>query len=285
MSVPTPVIRPVVMTDEEAETRPRGHQDARHAGQGLPSITFAMTVSALDCTGCGSCVDVCPGMKGNKALTMKPLDTQAWTSRDVFDYGLHAREPRSRSPSSRPPPSRAASSSSPCFEFSGACAGCGETPYAKLVTQLFGDRMYIANATGCSSIWGGSAPSTPYTVNKQGRGPAWANSLFEDNAEFGYGMNLAVGSRARPPQRTWPEPSPRTRPPAAAVSPLRPELAQPPHGRPRALAPPARPSPPPWPRPSPRARPTPPTCRRSTDMQDMLGQEVRLDLRRRRLGL
>ena len=147
-------------------------------------------MSALDCTGCGSCVNVCPGKKGEKALSMMPLESQL-AEQEVFNYGLTLDEKPEVAAKFKQTTVKGSQFKQPLLEFSGACAGCGETPYAKLVTQLFGDRMYIANATGCSSIWGGSAPSTPYTTNKLGKGPAWANSLFEDNAEYGYGMFLA----------------------------------------------------------------------------------------------
>ena len=157
---------------------------------GMPGMKFAMTVSALDCTGCGVCAQVCPGMKGNKALEMKALDTQI-PEQEMFAYGQKLPKKAEVSAKFAPTTVKGSQFKQPLLEFSGACAGCGETPYAKLTTQLFGDRMYIANATGCSSIWGGSAPSTPYTVNAEGKGPAWANSLFEDNAEYGYGMMLA----------------------------------------------------------------------------------------------
>ena len=153
-------------------------------------MNFVMTTSVMDCTGCGSCVNVCPGKKGAKALTMAPLAEQA-EAQETFNYGLKLVEKPEVLEKFKETTVKGSQFKQPLLEFSGACAGCGETPYAKLVTQLFGDRMYIANATGCSSIWGGSAPSTPYTVNKEGKGPAWANSLFEDNAEYGYGMWLA----------------------------------------------------------------------------------------------
>ena len=146
--------------------------------------------SVLDCTGCGSCANVCPGMKGAKALTMKPLATQL-AKEALFTYGRSLPEKPEVLEKFKETTVKGSQFKQPLLEFSGACAGCGETPYAKLITQLFGDRMYIANATGCSSIWGNSSPSTPYTVNKAGRGPAWDNSLFEDNAEFGMGMLLA----------------------------------------------------------------------------------------------
>ena len=189
---PHAVIRPVIMNAEEAENAPEGMKSK--PATGLPGYQFAMTVSTLDCTGCGSCASVCPGMKGNKALVMKPIDTQLEEQKNfLFGYDLPSKtEVHEKFKTTTVKGSQFLQ---PMLEFSGACAGCGETPYAKLVTQLFGERMYIANATGCSSIWGGSSPSTPYTVNKNGHGPAWANSLFEDNAEYGYGMFLGVTAR------------------------------------------------------------------------------------------
>ena len=185
---PHAVIRPVVMTAEEAAKAPEGTKMADCTG--LPGMKFAMTVSVMDCTGCGSCVNVCPGRKGVKALTMKPLAEQH-EQQDVYNYGQKLPKKQEVADKFKETTVKGSQFKQPLLEFSGACAGCGEPPYAKLATQLFGDRMYIANATGCSSIWGGSAPSTPYTVNAEGRGPAWANSLFEDNAEYGYGMYLA----------------------------------------------------------------------------------------------
>ena len=149
---------------------------------GMPGMNFVMTISTLDCTGCGSCVQVCPGMKGNKALAMSPIDNER-PGQEVFDYGVKLDPKPEVLAKFKDTTVKGSQFKQPLLEFSGACGGCGETPYAKLVTQLFGDKMYIANATGCSSIWGGSAPATPYTVNKQGHGPAWQNSLFEDNAE------------------------------------------------------------------------------------------------------
>ncbi|MGN1011707.1 MAG: 2-oxoacid:acceptor oxidoreductase family protein, partial [Clostridia bacterium] len=184
---PHAVIRPVVMTDEEVAAAPESVKAVPMTG--VPGKHFAMTVSSLDCTGCASCVNVCPGRKGAKALEMKPLESQL-SEQKVFDYGLDIPEKIEVGEKFKPATLKGSQFRRPLLEFSGACAGCGETPYAKLVTQLYGERMYIANATGCSSIWGGSAPSTPYTVNKDGKGPAWANSLFEDNAEYGYGMFL-----------------------------------------------------------------------------------------------
>lgn len=185
---PHAVIRPVIMTEEEAAKAPAGTKTANATG--MPGYKFTMSVSALDCTGCGSCVNVCPGKKGNKALTMEKLDTQV-DQQEVFAYGQSLDEKPEVAQKFKESTVKGSQFKQPLLEYSGACAGCGETPYAKLATQLFGDRMYIANATGCSSIWGGSAPTTPYTVNKEGHGPAWANSLFEDNAEYGYGMYLA----------------------------------------------------------------------------------------------
>ncbi|MBE5966889.1 MAG: pyruvate:ferredoxin (flavodoxin) oxidoreductase [Lachnospiraceae bacterium] len=185
---PHAVIRPIAMNAEEAANAPEGMK--KTAMTGMKEYEFAITVSALDCTGCGSCANVCPGKKGSKALTMQSLDAQR-KEQDFFDYGLSLEEKPEVAAKFKDITVKGSQFKQPLLEFSGACAGCGETPYAKLVTQLFGDRMYIANATGCSSIWGGSMPSTPYTVNKQGRGPAWSNSLFEDNAEYGYGMYLA----------------------------------------------------------------------------------------------
>ena len=187
---PHACIRPVVMDANEVVEAPRGTKMHDMRGKGCEIYAYAMTVSVMDCTGCGSCEAVCPAK--TKALTMKPLNTQL-EEQKVFDYGME-QVSRKQTPFAKETV-KGSQFEQPLFEFSGACAGCGETPYVKLVTQLFGDRMYIANATGCSSIWGGSAPSTPYTVNKDGCGPAWENSLFEDGAEFGYGMNLAVNAR------------------------------------------------------------------------------------------
>lgn len=185
---PHAVIRPVVMNEEEAAKAPAGMKMKDMTG--MPGMKFAMTISAYDCSGCGSCSQVCPGMKGNKALTMKPMETQL-ESQEKFDYGRTLSVKPEVLEKFKETSVKGSQFKQPLLEFSGACAGCGETPYAKLVTQLFGDRMYIANATGCSSIWGGSAPATPYTTNEKGHGPAWNNSLFEDNAEFGLGMTLA----------------------------------------------------------------------------------------------
>ena len=187
---PHSCIRPMVMDANEVVEAPKGTRMHDMRGKGCEIYAYTMTVSVMDCTGCGSCVSVCPAK--TKALTMKPLASQL-AEQKVFDYGVE-KVSRKQTPFAKETV-KGSQFEQPLFEFSGACAGCGETPYVKLVTQLFGDRMYIANATGCTSIWGGSAPSTPYTVNKEGRGPAWENSLFEDGAEFGYGMNLAVNAR------------------------------------------------------------------------------------------
>ena len=179
MVCPHAVIRPVCLNEEEAKNAPEGMQLVK---QKKTDYQYAIIVSTLDCTGCGSCANVCP----TKSLTMKPIASQL-KSQPVYD----ALSQIDAKPEVLTNNTIGVQYRKPYLEFSGACAGCGETPYAKLATQLYGDRMYIANATGCSSIWGGSAPSTPYTVDKNGHGPAWSNSLFEDNAEFGYGMMLA----------------------------------------------------------------------------------------------
>ncbi len=188
---PHAVIRPIAMTDEEVAASPE--ETNAIPMMGLKDLKFVMTVSTLDCTGCGACANVCPGKKGEKALVMKPIDTQR-PKQALFDYALTVSEKPEVAEKFKFSTVKGSQFKQPLLEFSGACAGCGETPYAKLVTQLFGDRMFIANATGCSSIWGASAPATPYTRNKKGYGPAWQNSLFEDNAEFGLGM--ALGQKA-----------------------------------------------------------------------------------------
>ena len=185
---PHAVIRPVALTEEEVANAPEGLETIDMIG--MPGVKFTMTVSAYDCTGCGSCANVCPGKKGEKALVMENMEANAG-KQDYFDYGREIPVKPEVVAKFKENTVKGSQFKQPLLEFSGACAGCGETPYAKLITQLFGDRMYIANATGCSSIWGNSSPSTPYTVNEKGQGPAWSNSLFEDNAEFGYGMLLA----------------------------------------------------------------------------------------------
>ncbi|MTK14106.1 MAG: pyruvate:ferredoxin (flavodoxin) oxidoreductase [Clostridiaceae bacterium] len=181
---PHAAIRPILLTEEEATKAPATLQvkDAN----GAKGLKFHIAVSPLDCSGCGNCADICPAKE--KALVMKPLDTQLEKA-PTWDYVMAV------SPKANPMSKfnvKGSQFEKPLLEFSGACAGCMETSYAKVVTQLFGDRMMIANATGCSSIWGASAPATPYTVNHRGHGPSWANSLFEDNAEFGLGMYLGV---------------------------------------------------------------------------------------------
>ena len=185
---PHAVIRPVALTEDELAKAPEGTKAIDMIG--MPGMKFTMTVSAYDCTGCGSCVNVCPGKKGEKALVMANMEENA-KEQDVFDFGREIEVKPEVVVKFKANTVKGSQFKQPLLEFSGACAGCGETPYAKLITQLFGDRMYIANATGCSSIWGNSSPSTPYTINEKGQGPAWSNSLFEDNAEFGYGMLLA----------------------------------------------------------------------------------------------
>ena len=185
---PHAVIRPVAMTAEEAAKVPAGMQVLDMTG--MPDMKFAIVVSAYDCTGCGSCANVCPGKKGAKALEMANMEANVGCQTG-FDYAVTLPEKPEVIAKFKEATVKGSQFKTPLLEFSGACAGCGETPYAKLITQLFGDRMYIANATGCSSIWGNSSPSTPYTVNQKGQGPAWSNSLFEDAAEFGYGMLLA----------------------------------------------------------------------------------------------
>ncbi len=185
---PHAAIRAFAMTAEEAEKRPEAMKIKDMTG--MPSYKFSIQVSAKDCVGCGSCANVCPGMKGNKALTMQPFATQEHEQLN-FDYANALPFKPEVLEKFKETTVKGSQFKRPLLEFSGACAGCGETPYAKLATQLFGDRMYIANATGCSSIWGNSSPSTPYTVDHKGHGPAWSNSLFEDAAEFGYGMELA----------------------------------------------------------------------------------------------
>ena len=183
---PHACIRPVVMTEEEAAAAPEGMTYKNMTG--MPQYKFAVTISAYDCTGCGSCVNVCPDKV--QAITMQNFEANAG-EQAYFDYGTALPQKKDVLEKFKENTVKGSQFKQPLLEFSGACAGCGETPYAKLITQLFGDRMYIANATGCSSIWGNSSPSTPYTVTPEGKGPAWSNSLFEDAAEFGYGMLLA----------------------------------------------------------------------------------------------
>ncbi len=182
---PHAVIRPALATADEIAKAPEGY--ASKPAVGAKDLNYSIVVSVLDCTGCGNCAQVCPAKE--KALIMKPIDSQM-DKLPRWEYS------RTLSPKANPMNKSSVKGTQfeePLFEFSGACAGCGETPYAKLITQLFGDRMVIANATGCSSIWGASAPSMPYTTNSEGCGPAWANSLFEDNAEYGLGMMVGAG--------------------------------------------------------------------------------------------
>ena len=183
---PHAAIRPVAMTEAEAAAAPEGMQYKDMTG--MPGYKFAITISAYDCTGCGSCVNVCPDKI--QAITMQNFEANE-AEQAYFDYGVSVPDKAEVIAKFKENSVKGSQFKQPLLEFSGACAGCGETPYAKLITQLFGDRMYIANATGCSSIWGNSSPSTPYTVTPEGKGPAWSNSLFEDAAEFGYGMLLA----------------------------------------------------------------------------------------------
>ena len=184
---PHSAIRPFLMTEEEMKNAPAGMKTIKAMGKGMEHLQYKIQVTPLDCAGCGNCADICPAK--NKALVMKALETQVGEEVPNWDYLVTLPVKDDFMPLNTVKGSQFAQ---PLFEFSGACAGCGETPYIKVVTQLYGDRMMIANATGCSSIWGGSAPATPYTKNAEGKGPAWANSLFEDNAEFGLGMTLGV---------------------------------------------------------------------------------------------
>ena len=186
---PHAVIRPFALNADEAAALPESQKTLPMLG--MKDYKYAIAVSAYDCTGCGSCANVCPGKKGEKALTMMPF-AEHTDEQEGFDYCVKLDPKQDVVDKFKENTVKGSQFKQPLLEFSGACGGCGETPYAKLVTQLFGDRMYIANATGCSSIWGNSSPSTPYTVNKKGHGPAWSNSLFEDAAEFGFGMFLAA---------------------------------------------------------------------------------------------
>ena len=187
---PHAAIRPFVFNKVEADAAPEGTKMVPMNGKGCEELKFSITVSPYDCVGCGVCVAICPAK--TKALVMKPLADMTG-EQECFNYAV--KEVSEKELPFAPNTVKGSQFKQPLLEFSGACAGCGETPYAKLITQLYGDHMMVANATGCTSIWGGSQPSTPYTVNKQGKGVAWANSLFEDNAEFGYGMMLGVSHR------------------------------------------------------------------------------------------
>ena len=185
---PHAAIRPVLTTEEELKNAPEGFPSKKT--KAIKDYHFTVAVSTMDCLGCGNCAQVCPV----KALDMKPLDDELKAQQVFFDYGVDAKKVAPKKNPMKKTTVLGSQFEQPLLEFSGACAGCGETPYAKLLTQLFGDRMMVANATGCSSIWGGSAPAMPYTKNHKGHGPAWANSLFEDNAEFGLGMFLGTKS-------------------------------------------------------------------------------------------
>lgn len=184
---PHAAIRPFLMTEEEMTKAPERFKGKQATGKGFEGLSYRIQVSPMDCAGCGNCADIC--LAKEKALIMKPLESQLEVEVPNWDYAVTLPIKDDLMPLTTIKGSQFAQ---PLLEFSGACAGCGETPYAKVITQLFGDRMIIANATGCSSIWGASAPATPYCKNAEGKGPAWANSLFEDNAEYGFGMAVAV---------------------------------------------------------------------------------------------
>lgn len=182
---PHAAIRPILADEKEMEKAPKEYETIKAIGKGLESLAYRIQLSPLDCTGCGNCEQICPSK--NKALVMEPLGSQMWQT-ELWDYAMTVTPKDTILANDSVKGSQLAK---PYFEFSGACAGCGETPYTKFITQLYGDRMIIANATGCSSIWGASAPATPFCKDANGRGPAWGNSLFEDNAEYGLGMQLA----------------------------------------------------------------------------------------------
>ncbi|MGA8282861.1 MAG: thiamine pyrophosphate-dependent enzyme, partial [Desulfobacterales bacterium] len=192
MVCPHATIRPQLLTDEEVKEAPAGFEAKKALGKELKEYHFRIQVYPLDCMGCGNCADICPAKK--KALVMKPLDTQTALQVPCQQYSatLPVRDNLLKRTSVK-----GSQFCRPLLEFSGACSGCGETPYAKLLTQLYGERMVIGNATGCSSIWGGSAPAIPYCVNQDGFGPTWGNSLFEDAAEFTYGMFLGTLQQRR----------------------------------------------------------------------------------------
>ena len=187
---PHAVIRPTLLNEKEKAAAPKGFETLKAIGKGLEGLEYRIQISPLDCTGCGNCADICPGKKGNKALVMTPIAEEV--EEGVSNWKYASEKVTIKDGLMDKISVKGSQFCKPYFEFSGACAGCGETAYVKTVTQLFGDRMMIANATGCSSIWGASAPATPYTKDANGRGPSWANSLFEDNAEYGLGMATAV---------------------------------------------------------------------------------------------
>ena len=203
---PHAAIRPIAMTEAEAAAAPEG--TVFKPLTGMAGYKFAIVISSLDCTGCGSCANVCPGNKAAATLNMTRLDDAMPlpNQQAAFDYSVKLPIKQDVVAKFKETTVKGSQFKQPLLEFSGACAGCGETPYIKLITQLFGDRMYVANATGCTSIWGNSSPSTPYTVNEEGHGPAWSNSLFEDAAEFGYGMflaNDAIRSQLKAKVEAW----------------------------------------------------------------------------------
>ncbi|MDD2496259.1 MAG: pyruvate:ferredoxin (flavodoxin) oxidoreductase, partial [Tissierellia bacterium] len=187
---PHAVIRPTLLNEEEKTNAPEGFETVKAIGKGLEGLEYRIAISPLDCTGCGNCADICPGKKGEKALVMTPIAEE--TKAGIPNWKYATEKVTIKDSLMDKNTVKGSQFCMPYFEFSGACAGCGETAYVKTITQLFGDRMMVANATGCSSIWGASAPATPYTKDCNGRGPSWANSLFEDNAEFGFGMATAV---------------------------------------------------------------------------------------------
>jgi pyruvate-ferredoxin/flavodoxin oxidoreductase len=192
MVCPHASIRPFLLTEEERSKAPEGFEAKKALGKDLKDFYFRIQVDTLDCYGCGNCADICPAKK--KALVMKPLETQTPLQVPLWEYAM---ELPVRDEFMNRKSVKGSQFCQPLMEFSGACAGCGETPYAKLLTQMFGERMVIGNATGCSSIWGGSAPAIPYCVNEDGHGPTWGNSLFEDPAEFTYGMLLGIFQQRR----------------------------------------------------------------------------------------
>ncbi len=191
---PHAVIRPAITDKSELDCAPTGMKSIQM--NGLQGLNWTITISEVDCTGCGSCVGVCPGKKGEKALVMTPIHEKS-ERQQYFDYGKSLAPKNEVLRKFKISTIKGSQLRKPLLEFHGACAGCGETPYARLATQLFGERMYIANATGCSSIWANSSPSTAYTISHQGTGPAWSNSLFEDGAEFGFGMLMAQKSQRK----------------------------------------------------------------------------------------